>query len=311
MNLPLRSFFITMFGFCASLSGQDGVTVDTLPTPSTLTHLSLNIEIPKGDIFIKPSPVCGQSFNKLAGAKPGVYHDTQEKRDPNGNLVREISLGQNHKGTGSVRSVAPPRMAGRITRELTNLDSYATSREHTSEIEVDPNVPTNLYVDLGVGSSHLDLSALTLKNVSINSGLSDVVVVYTSRNKVRMSNMDVHTIKADLTLKNLEYAQADLVNIQNDMGDTKVILGNGCKSSQNSNIVIQSGVGKCTLIIHDQHPTKIHLRNGFFSTTDISEGFIAVGKGIYANEAFHHREEGATHIICNIDFGSISIMEVK
>ena len=121
--------------------------------------------------------------------------------------------------------------------------------------------------------------------------------------------MDIHAASADIELHNLEYAGADLITIQNDMGETQLILGNG--QAPESTIYLQSGVGSCKLMIDKNQPIKLTLKSGFFSTVDVDPSFEKVQKGVYTNQAFKNNKGKCIKIICNIDFGSISVIQTE
>jgi len=171
----------------------------------------------------------------------------------------------------------------------------------------DPNIPTELVMDLGRGRSRLDFSDLSLTNVIINTAFSDVTLTYSSANKAKMEQMKIHAAKAKIILKNPEYARADLISIQNDMGDTKVILGNG--HHPGSTIFVQAGMGGCMLILHKNHPVKIVVRKGLLAGEEIPPNFVKIAKNEYANAAYQRYPKRATTFICNIDFGNLLVIE--
>ena len=58
------------------------------------------------------------------------------------------------------------------------------------------------------------------------SAFSDVWVYYEKPNQCVMKKMDIHAVRAKVTVENIECARAELISVQNDMGDTEVRLNN-------------------------------------------------------------------------------------
>ncbi|MEZ4827186.1 MAG: hypothetical protein R3C61_13055 [Bacteroidia bacterium] len=277
---------------------------DTIPTDESLSHIYLNLEIPVGEMFVQSSGSCGTSFSRLYSPDSFARHQMISRSNTHGNQFRTIRL----ESTLTAKSAPPsPTARMRFTDQMTNLDVFSDKASYKSEFLPDPSLSTDLFVDLGVGGSILDLSGLTLNNVSVNSAFSNVVITYSSANQVAMKKMDIHAASADLTLKNLEMARAELVTIQNDMGATKLIVGNTYPSQ--STIYLQSGVGSCTLVLDPRQPVQLTLKTGFFASVDISDSFTELKKGVYANKAWEKSPEKCVKIICNIDFGSISVIQ--
>jgi hypothetical protein len=291
---------------CIWVDAQSTYQIDTIPTFSS-THMDLRIDIPVGEIHMGTSGICGASVSRVLTPDPQILQRVHTTIDPNGNLIRVVNY--EHPRARQEQNSALARTAASDLRVSTNITDAEISagESYKAEYLPDPSMSTSLYVDLGVGASRLDLSGLSLTGVDINSAFSDVTVTYSQPNLVTMEKMDVHAAKANLVLKNLEYARAEMITIQNDMGETKVIIGNGYFPG--STFFIQSGVGSCSLIIHKKQPVQIILRKGFFSSLELPESYQLVSKGVYANEAFVTNPEKGIKIICNIDFGNISVIE--
>ena len=279
--------------------------VDTFHTKEDLTHMFLNIEVPAGEMVLQTSGICGTSLSKLFASDAVVKQDIQTKSDQEGNHFQTVRL---HAPRSGENKVAPAANL-RISEKITSLDTYVDRATHKSEFLADPSMSTDLFVDLGVGESTLDLSGLSLNNVSVNSAFSNVTIHYSQPNQVPMKIMDIHAASADIILQNLEHARAELISIQNDMGETQLIIGNG--ETPESTIYLQSGVGSCKLLIDKNQPIKLTLKSGFFSTVKVEGSFEKVQKDIYTNEAFNTQKGKCIKIICNIDFGSITVIETE
>jgi hypothetical protein len=309
MNIAMnfRKYFIYHILILVGIpvTGQNLPKVDTIHTDASLTHMFLNIEVPSGEMAIHSSGVCGTSFSRLFAADSFVKQEINTRADQEGNHFQTIRL---HAPKAGENKVAPASNL-RFSEQITSLDTYVDQASHKTEFLADPSMSTDLFVDLGVGASTLDLSGLSLNNVSVNSAFSNIVIHYTQPNLVPMKKMDIHAASADISLKNIEHARAQLISIQNDMGQTELIIGDG--DTPESTIYLQSGVGSCKLLIDKNQPIKLTLKSGFFSTVKVDGSFEKVQKNIYTNDAFKASKGKYIKIICNIDFGSISVVETE
>lgn len=291
--------------------------VDTLHTKVTSTHMFLNIAVPRGEISIQSSGTCGQSVARLAS--PDQQLRPEVKEDVNGNISYTVSLGSPREGTPQVqegmRAKAVPPAVGseyihHFKQQLSSLGNLTgEAHDYTTEFHADPTLSTELMVNVGAGGAKLDLSGLNLYKASINSVFSDVWVTYEAPNLCVMKKMDIHAARAKVVLENIEHARAELISVQNDMGETELILGN--EASSGSTIYLSSGSGNSRIAIHALHPTKIVIRRGFFARVEVEGDFEIIDKNAFGNNAFNHHEGTYTTIICNTDFGKIFIKETR
>ncbi len=290
------------------LYAQDpaNLQVDTLPTKDNVNHIFLNISIPTGEMYMQSSRICGSSISKLASTDPDVKHEMKVSHDPNGNVVNHFSLQVNEDAQLQAKSVTNQMTQADLGSQVLQLGNINSTDTYRSVFNPDPSASTDVYLDLGIGRSRLDFSDLSLNNVMIQSAFSDVHVNYSLANRVEMEKMEIHAAKAKVVIKNIELARAELVTIMNDMGDTKLILGSDQHSG--STIYLQQGMGDCTLIIHPDHPVKIVLKSGLFTTSHMPDGFKKLDKNTYVNQAYQDANgDQATNVICTIDFGNISV----
>ncbi len=303
-KISLSALIALSYGF---LMAQSGYQVDTILTFSS-NHMDLKIDIPVGEIHMGSSNICGASVSRVLTPNTQIHHKVNTATDPNGNLRRWVTYDHPEVRRQQTNSALARTSASNLELSTSLNDTEVSLGDsYKAEYLPDPSMSTSLYVDLGVGASRLDLSGLSLTGVDINSAFSDVLVTYSNPNLVSMEKMDIHAAKANVVLKNLEYARAEMITIQNDMGETKLIIGNGYFPK--STFYIQAGVGSCTLVIHKKQPVQIILRKGFFSALELPESYQLMSKGVYANEEFIKNPEKGIKIICNIDFGNISVIE--
>lgn len=290
-----------LISFCALLHLAEAQTyhhIDTLPTQEAQTHLFLTIESPAGTMRIQSSGVCGQSISKITSQGEQSQPFVSTRHAGHGSILRTIRV------TGRTENQAAGMGARmRLARGI----AYAPRESYQAHYLSDPNLPTDLSLNLGSGPTQLDLSGLSLRNLTINSALSDLTISYSSPNQIQMKRMDIHAATADITLDHIEYARAKMINIRNDVGNIRIYLGDDYNHA--TNLMIMSGAGECSLLIHKNHPVKLIIKSGIFSRVSFQGEFAKVTQGIYTNQAYDRHPDRGTTIICETDLGSITVLE--
>lgn len=316
MQSKLSILIAGLLGSFSLLHAQPVHQVDTLFSVLPQTHQYLHIRVPMGELFMRSSGECGLSLARLRTPEAAVHHDIQQSVDASGNHRRSVVLahaGMRPKGANLRTDAADTRPGG----DFSSFSRFGGQKAFRSEFNLDPNLSTDLHLDLGVGASRLDFSGLSLRNVVIRSGMADVMINYQQPNQIEMQQMNIHVTRGDVILKHPEMARAQLISIQNDLGDTKIVLGDDYLPQ--STISVHAGVGGCTLIVDKQHPTKVVIKSSVFSSGQkVGGSFKSKDQRTFVNEAYiTHCQNGgkgcphATRVICNLDLGSVSVMEME
>ncbi len=296
-----------------TLGAQPNLKVDTLWSMIPQTHQYLHLKIPVGELFVNSSQVCGLSLTQLSAPNSEAELQMQEEVDGNSNQHRYLELGTREltpKGTESASSNL------RVAGDFSSLNAYGSPEAFRSEIALDPNLSTDLFLDLGVGATRLDLSSLSLRTLSVKSAFSDVMLTYDQPNQINMEKLFIHATRGDVILKQPELAKARHIVVKNDMGHTKLIIGD--KHLPHSTISVHAGTGGCTLIIDQDQPTRIIVKAGIFADEEFGSGFTKIGDHVYANQSYtEHCQAGdrgcahSTTVICNLDLGTLAVMEKR
>lgn len=315
MNIHKLLYILFLFGW-GSWQVQAQVQTDTLPSLVPQTHQYFHVHVPVGELFLRSSSECGLTLTHLKAPDPSVRLNLDEEVDRNGNQHRHLTLSSPSLTPKGNEVAAGSSSNLRITSGFSSLDTYDSPEQYRSEIQLDPNYSTDLFLDLGVGASRLDLSGLSLRTLTVKAAFSDVMIHYNQPNQTEMEAIDIHATRGDVTLKYPEMSQARNMVVHNDMGDTKIILGD--THLTRSSITVRAGMGNCVLIVDQQHPVRILVKAGLFTDEEIASGFIKVRDGVYTNQSFRaHCEAGergcehSTTVILDLDLGSLAVMEKK
>ncbi|MEL6650898.1 MAG: hypothetical protein AAFQ87_08860 [Bacteroidota bacterium] len=305
MHLRLWSLLSLLGLSLYSLQGQSVQLADTLPlnTANQVKHLMLKLEIPTGESFVRSSGCHGSAIYRLAVPDSQDHYRVETQSEGSGIYTCNLTLTPPKPRTD-------PGLAAnlRLSEQLTDLGTYTNSGEYKTSFCPDPTVKTDLYLDLGVGASRLDLSDLQLSNVNINSAFADVIVHYAKPNRLEMDQMSIHAASANVLLKNLAQARARQVTIHNDMGMTKLLVGKNYLPG--GEITIRSGVGGLVLVLDPEQAVELRMKAGFFSEVNMpKEGFKEIADGTYINTAVQQSPNERVIINLEVDFGKITIIE--
>lgn len=296
---PCLPLLAALVGLCITpVQAQLYTQSDTFKTPAN-GHMFLNVRVPSAEFHLASSRSCGSSYSKLCSNNAAASQEVKTVALPNGNTEQFVVL--NLSGTPELRPKSPG--APGINRAL--QPGTPGQPSNRAMYCLDPSVATDLNFFIESGSSRLDLSGLSLSNANINTTFADLYIAYTTPNRVRMKKMDIHAASGDITLKNPELANAEVILIHSDMGDVKVHIDNSRTSY--SNIIVKNGIGSSFIMINPNHPVRLVMRTSFLVKADIDPSFQKVEDNIYENAMFRQYKKGTT-IICDADAGTVSVM---
>lgn len=275
-------------------------------TDNMASHLYLQLHVPSGELFVQESKECGIAHTRIVSPDTSTRWLLTERPSPDGNYYQEAVVQATQQTASSSQATL---------RQVYRVDPMASQREARavkSEYCLDPSLSTDLSLYLGHGSSMLDLSNLTLSNLSIESTFSDLVLTYSKPNQTPMQKVHIHGANANIVLKHLEMARASIIHVQNDMGDTKLMLGAGDYTRDQQPVIeLRNGVGDCLLVIDSNHPVRIVVDKGVLAKADPGEasGFTKMDNRsqltFQNNAATELEDDEVTMIYCDLDFGEL------
>lgn len=276
-------------------------------TDNMASHLYLKLHVPSGELFVQESKECGTTHTKIVSPDTSTKWLLTHRPSPDGNLYQEAVVEAREQRAAS-SSQATLRQVYRVDPMASQHEARAVKSEYC----LDPRLSTDLSLYLGHGSSMLDLSNLTLSNLSIESTFSDLVLTYSKPNQTPMQKMHVHAANANIVLKHLEMARASIIHVQNDMGDTKLMLGAGDYPTEEKPVIeLRNGVGDCLLLIDSSHPVRIVVNKGVLAKAEPDEasGFKEMpnrSQLTFQNKSAEELEDNqVTMIYCDLDFGEL------
>lgn len=282
--------------------------LDTVHTDPQFGGYEYNIQMPVGQTFLN-SGNCSQISTVRFHCPPGQLKPI---------LLRD-TLGQLLKTTVSLTSAQNYAYMSKMTmRGGNSVSSYRVSGSTTvtddpskylMELRADKHVPLYLDMNLGLGSAWLDLSDMQVVAARIVSAAADVFISYKRPNRVPMKRMEVNGGMAKIVLRNLEYARAESVVVENTTGETKIIVGD--KVANKCKLEVEVGTGSCTLLAHEDVPIRLLLHENVFSSCEVPDDFVKTGENQFVNLAYKRNAQKALTVIVDLGLGTFSLITYK
>ncbi|MDP5170626.1 MAG: hypothetical protein NWR72_10295 [Bacteroidia bacterium] len=292
-------------------SQESQVRETNVPGNAAASHLFLQVHVSGGELFLSESGKCGDAQARISAADTSTKWLVSNRLASNGNAYQEAIV---HR-SGALASNAAPEANLRKTYRVDPMASQREVGAVRSEFRPDPTMSTDLSLHLGSGSSLLDLSHLTLHNLSVESAFSDLVITYSKPNQTTMQKMHVHAANSTVVLKHLELSRAKLVQVQNDMGDTKLMLGEKPKEIAELPIIeLRNGVGDCLVVVSSKNPVRVVVKTGVLAKAEVGDesGFSKLQntpEPTFENAAAKNLPDAqVTMIHCNLDFGELVLI---
>lgn len=151
------------------------------------------------------------------------------------------------------------------------------------EIELGYGVPIDLGVDIGVGDADLDLSGLSISDLSITTGSADVSLVFNSPNPEPLGMLRLTSGTGKFVASGLGNANFDRVAVIGGTGTVNLDFNGDLQRSAVADI--KAGAGKIDIRV----PSAVGVRLTFTGTPISSVdtiGFTEQSDNVYVNEAY-------------------------
>lgn len=281
---------------------QNITRMDSVRTDSFFQMYEFHIDIPVGQTFVN-SGQC-HSYHSVKFHHPDNKSRTNLTLDTLGRSLR-AHISMMSANTSSYASVVSNSSGGQVVMRG-SMSTNEDPGKYLTELRPAINAPVVLSMRLGVGSAWLDLSDIRVRGLDIESSDADVFISYKRPNMEKMQIMNIYSGMSKVVVRNLEYARAEKVHIQNGMGETKIIIGE--KTYNATHLQVGVGAGSCVMMVHQDVPMKLILKNSFLSTVDIPDEFMKSGENSYVNLAYKKNPSKAVTAVIDLGIGSYSLI---
>jgi hypothetical protein len=220
-----------------------------IPTPKeSSSGVVLNLEFIAGDLNVSPGNtgnlVSGKATYNVADFKPVV----------------EASGSPYSVRSGDLEMQGIPKVQGDLINKW--------------DLQI-ANTPLSLNIKAGAYSGSFELGGLSLKNLSIEEGGSDVTCTFSEPNQVEMALFKYSTGASKANLKGLANANFEQMNFSSGAGDYTLSFDGDLQ--RDAKVKIDSGLGNLTIIVPEGINAQLILEGGL-STANIEGGWVQDGK---------------------------------
>lgn len=286
--------FLSFVCFSVYLFAQGDVKTAIINTEAGVAVTSLQIHVPDGSFSLKASETAGRNSYKACG--------TDMEINATSSMTGDIV---NRKFTFATEAATPKRVLPVSPNSIINS---SPAKENMVAYFTDPSTRTRMQIDIVKGSARVDLTKVKAEEVHIKGGSADLMVDINQPNTVAMKLLDLHTGMGKIVVRNPQFANAEVVNINNEMGDIRLVVA-GNASNCHSKFVLKSTVGSTFIVIDQAQPVKIIIRKSALTTLTLPPSYTSEGNNVYVNAAYRKSHTEFITITCDKDAGSIEIQE--
>ena len=178
---------------------------------------------------------------------------------------------------GGVLRIEHPNMEG--IPSASNLENEWTLR-------FSPDVALEMDIEIGASNGSLDFTGLSLTNLYLDTGASDLDVIFDDPNPVEMGDLRIRAGAADLEIEGVGNASPEEVRIDGGVGDlTLDFTGEWTRSAD---IRVTAGTGTVNLTFPEDVGVRVEVEGGL-SSIDTSGDWSRSGND-YVNSAYDESE---------------------
>lgn len=157
--------------------------------------------------------------------------------------------------------------------------------------------PVSLEIDAGAYRGNYELGGLSLLNLDISDGASEVDLEFSSPNQVEMNNFTYATGASDVTLRGLANANFEDMTFRSGAGNYELNFSG--ELVRDATVNIESGISTVQIIIPDGVSAVLDFEGGL-TNIDAGEGWVEDG------DTYTHAGDGPT-ITINVTMGAGSL----
>lgn len=152
------------------------------------------------------------------------------------------------------------------------------------DIQLNPELPLALNLELGAGKGELDLTGLRITDLKVSSGASSVEMSCNEPNRATLEKVEIESGVSKFSAVNLCNLNFQKLKFEGGVGAYKLDFGG--KLQQDAEVEIQVGLGAISIVVPDDVPARIFYDDSWFSSFDVGYGFVKNKKGVYETDSY-------------------------
>ncbi len=166
-------------------------------------------------------------------------------------------------------------------------------------------VPISFDIQMGVGRGDLNLSGLTVKDLNLSTGASDVCLAFDQPNSMTVENINIEAGVSKFEGRRLGNANFRHFRFQGGVGTCKLDFGGDLEHEVD--VDVQVGMGVMTILVPQNVGARVFYEKNWISRVDCSDDFSSVGESEYISENYNSAQ-GKMNIRVDSGVGSVKIM---
>jgi len=172
------------------------------------------------------------------------------------------------------------------------------------ELQFSPELPLSLDVELGVGKGEFRLGGLQVKDFTLSTGASDVVLSFDSPNVGTIENINIESGLSRFQARNLGNANFKHLRFQGGVGSYLLDFSGSLTSEVD--VDLEVGLGIVTVVIPSSVGARIVYDETWMSSIDLDPDFRTAGDNIYTTSNLG-TAAGRMNLRVNSGVGSVKV----
>lgn len=172
------------------------------------------------------------------------------------------------------------------------------------ELQLSPDIPVSLDVELGIGKGEFRLGGLQVKDFTLSTGASDVTLSFDSPNAGTIENINIESGLSRFQARNLGNANFKHLRFQGGVGSYLLDFSGSLTSEVD--VDLEVGLGVVTVVIPSNVGARIVYDETWMSSIDLDPDFRTAGDNIYTTSNLG-TAAGRMNLRVNSDVGSVKV----
>lgn len=156
-------------------------------------------------------------------------------------------------------------------REKRSIGSLDNLYENELNLNLTPEVPIDMDLDLGVIKGKLDLSGLSIKSIDIEVGVSEASILFNESNPISMESFSLEGGVGKISIDKIANANLEEFSFEGGVGSYELDFTGEYK--QDIRADIEMGMGKLKLYLPKNVGTRIEVDKSFLASFSIDEAY--------------------------------------
>lgn len=145
-------------------------------------------------------------------------------------------------------------------------------------------IPISFDIEQGVGKGEYDLSGLQVRDFTLNSGASDVVLSFNEPNPEVIENISIESGVSRFSGLHLGNANFKRFRFQGGVGSSSLDFSGGL--NREVDVDLELGLGALTILVPEETGARVFYDEGWMSKIDYDRDFTKVDDTQYASENY-------------------------